>query len=251
MTKTNIEKLTGLQEKAYELSRTNPSKIALAYKQNFAEDLRKLKASDAYRDLNTGGRVKAEEKLRADTAKHLFKLVAEQKAEYTKVYAEANTLAKTIQTTEHEKPKDALAVKLFEQELESLKTATMLGSNAQRSIEAIDGFIGKYDDPYFASVIKQNFTQLSQNVLSIESSMQNRATLSKVLARVDSKAMNDEQKAATETLGYFGDGNPKFFIPELPQYNAIAQIVGKGTARFLDNPSEWLEAQEQAEQVAE
>lgn len=247
---TNIKKLTELREKAYELSKTNPSKIAIEFKQAFYEDMRKLKASEEYQDLGVGGRVKREDKLRADYNKQLFKLIAEQKAEYKKVFDEATKLSKTIQATDHAKP-DALSVKLFEQELDSLKTATMLGTNATRSMEAIDAFIGKYDDPYFASIIKQNFGQLSQNVLSIESSMQNRHALSKVLERVESKATSEEQAFAAETLYLFGDGEPTFFLPGLAQHNAISGIIGSRNAEYLDKPTEWLEKQEQAGQPAE
>ena len=108
---TNIQKLQELREKAYELAKTNPSKIAIEFKQSFYEDMRKLKASEEYQDLGTGGRVKREDKLRAEYNKQLFKAIAEQKAEYRKVYGEATTLAKTIQVTDHAKPADALAVK--------------------------------------------------------------------------------------------------------------------------------------------
>lgn len=251
MTKTNIEKLQELREKAYELSRTNPTSIAIEFKQGFYEELRKLKASEEYLDLSTAGRVKREDKLRAQFNKQLFELLAEQKAEYKKVYDEATTLAKSIQVTDHTAPADAVAVKLFEQELESLKTSTMLGTNAERSIQAIDAFIGKYDDPYFASIIKQNFAQLSQNVLSIESSMQNRQALSRVLERVDSKATTEEQAYAAETLSAFGDGEPTFYLPGLAQHNAISTIIGSDNAEYLDKPTEWLEKNAQAAQQAE
>ncbi|MEG0471093.1 MAG: hypothetical protein RR588_02050 [Solibacillus sp.] len=251
MTKTNIEKLMGLREKAFELSKTNPTKIALEFKTEYLEDLRRLKASEDYRDSMTQGRVKREDKLRDRYRKQLFELVAEQKAEYAKVYREASTLAKTLQTTAHAKPSDDLAVKLFEQELQSLKTTTMLGLNAGRSIEAIDAFIGKYDDPYFAAIIKENFAQLSQNVLSIESTMQNRGALSKALERVEMKATSEEQAYAAETLTVFGDGNRTFYPPMtgMGAYSAIATIIGGNHAEFLDKPAEWLEAQGESAQA--
>lgn len=250
MTKTNVEKMMELREKAYELSKTNPTKIAIEFKQAWYEDLRQLKASEAYQDLSVGGRVKREEKLRDQFSKQLFELVAEQKAEYAKVYAEATTLAKTLQVASHAKPNDAIFVKLFEQEFQSLQTATMLGVNAGRSIEAVDAFLGKYgDDPYFASVIRDNFVQLSQNVLSIEASMQNRQALSKVLERVEMKATSEEQAVAAETLSAFGNGDSTFFYPGLAQANAIGAIIGKRNAEFLDTPAEWLAAQAVSEQA--
>ncbi|UDK97468.1 hypothetical protein EYB33_14640 [Lysinibacillus sphaericus] len=248
MKKTNIEKLTELREKAYELSKTYPTKIALEFKTLYHEDLQRLKASEDYRESMTQGRVRREDKLRDKYTKLLFESIAEQKAEYAEIYKEATKLAKTLQTTPHAKPSDDLTFKLFEQELQSLQTSTMLGANATRSIEAIDAFIGKYgDDPYFASIIKDNFVQLSQNVLSIEATMQNRQALSRVLERVEQKATSEEQAVAAETLAAFGDGNPTFFIPGLAQHNAISTIIGKRHAEFLDKPTEWLESQEQAE----
>jgi len=250
MTKTNIEKLMELREKAYELSKTNPTKIAIEFKTSYYEDLRRLKESEDYRESMTQGRVRREDKLRDKYSKQLFDLLAEQKEDYAKVYKEATTLAKKLQTTPHAKPSDDLTVKLFEQELQSLQTSTMLGANASRSIEAIDAFIGKYgDDPYFASIIKDTFAQLSQNVLSIEATMQNRQALSKVLERVELKATSEEQAVAAETLTAFGDGNPTFYLPGLAQHNAISTIIGKRHAEFLDKPAEWLEVQSATEQA--
>lgn len=247
---TNIQKLQELREKAYELAKTNPSKIAIEFKQSFYEDMQKLKASEEYQDMGTGGRVKMEDKLRATYNKRLFKVIAEQKAEYAKVHAEATTLAKTVQVTDHAKPADALAVKLFEQELDSLKTATMLGIDVDRSIDAVDAFIDKYgDEPYFAAILKQNFGQLSQNVLSIASTPQNRQALSKVLERVESKATTEEQAFAADTLTFFGDGEPTFFLPGLAQHSAISTIIGAHNAAYLEKPHEWLEVQEQAAQA--
>lgn len=249
MTK-NIEKLMELREKAYEISKTNPTKITLEFKNEYNEDLRRLKASEEYRELNTGGRVRREDKLRDQYRKELFQLIAEQKAEYAKVYAEASTLAKTLKMTQHAKPTDDYTVRMFEQELQSLQTSTMLGMNAGRSIEAVDAFIGKYgDDPYFASIIRDNFTQLSQNVLSIETTMQNRQALSKVLERVEMKSKTEEQVAADETLSALGDGESTFFYPGLAQHNAISNIIGKRDAEFLDNPDQWLVANEAQQAV--
>ena len=249
MTKS-IEKLQGLIDQAREIATKNPTSIALEVKTEFAEDMRKLKASEEYRDLGTGGRMKREEKLREQYRKQLFELLAEQKAEYQKIYDEATMLAKTVQTTPHAKPSDALTVKLFEQELQSLQTSTMLGINGERSIEAINGFIGKYgDDPYFASVIKDNFAQLTQNVLSIEGTPANRQSLAKVFERVEMKANSDEQKVAAETLQAFGDSVPNFYRVGLQPYEALSNIIGRGHANYLDKPTEWLETQVASEQA--
>lgn len=249
MTK-NIEKLQELREKAYELSKTNPTKITLEFKQHYYEDLRALKASEEYRELGTDGRVKREIKLRDKFTKELFQILAEQKADHAKVYAEATALAKTLKMAPHSTPADKYLVQMFTQELQSLQTATMLGVNAGRSIEAVDAFIGKYgDEPYFASIIRDNFGQLSQNVLSIEATVQNRAALSKVLERVESKSKTAEQVVADETLEAFGDGSTTFFYPGLAQHAAISNIIGKRDAEFLDKPSQWLEAKAVSEQA--
>lgn len=252
MTKTNIKKLMGLREKAREIAVTNPTQIALEVKQAFNEEFQKLKQDEDYIDGGANFKFRQEEKLRAKYRKQLFELLAEQKAEYKKVYDEATTLAKTLQTTPHAKPADELSVKLFEQELQSLKTSTLLGTNGGRSIDAVNAFIGKYgDEPYFASVIKDNFGQLSQNILSVESTVQTREALAKVLERVEMKATSDEQKAAIETLQAFGDGVPNFYRSGSPQVQAIANVVGGQHAAYLNEPEKWLETHSQAEQASE
>jgi len=248
----NIEKLQGLRMEAYEIATQNPKKLAIEMKQAFADDIRKLKASEEYRDLGTGGRVKREEKLREEYRKQLFEVLKEQKASYQKIYDEATTLAKTLLTTPAAAPKDALAVKLFEQELQSLKTSTMLGTNAKATVQAVDAFIGKYgDDPYFASIIKGDFSQLSQNILSIENTMQNRQSLANVYERVEAKSLSEEQVVANEMLEIFGDGVPNFYRAELPVAQSIQAIVGGQAASYLNKPEEWNEAQAQAAQQAE
>lgn len=250
MTKTNIEKLTELREKAHGIATKNPTTIALEVKTAFADDTRKLKDSEDYKDMGTAGRMKKEEQLREKYRKQLFELLAEQKAEYKKLADEAKTLAKTALTTPNPITADALTVKLFEQELQSLQTSTLLGMNANANIQALDAFISKHgDDPYFAGVIRDNFAQFSQNILSIEGSPKNRQALAKAFERVELKAASEEQVLAKETLQAFGDSIPTFYREGLPQAESLATIIGNGHSTYLNEPEKWLEAQAQAEQA--
>lgn len=248
MTKS-IEKLQGLMDQAREIATKNTTSIALEVKTSFADDMRKLKVSEEYRDLGTAGRVKREDKLREQYRKQLFEILVEQKTSYQKLADEAKTLAKTVLTTPNAVTADALTVKLFEQELQSLQTSTLLGMNASANIAAVDAFIGKHgDDTHFASIIKDNFAQLAQNILSIEGSPANRQVLAKVFERVEMKATSDEQAFAKETLAAFGDSVPTFYHPGLPQAEALSAIIGKGHAAYLNEPDEWIMAQATSEQ---
>ncbi|MEK5431346.1 hypothetical protein MKY88_10780 [Lysinibacillus sp. FSL R7-0073] len=239
MTKTNIEILEELIEKGYTLVRKNPTSIALEFKQDYYAEVDKIKRD---RDLTPAAKAYKQEQLQEKFGKRLFEVLAEQKADYKKVVDQAQKLAQTIQTTPHDKPKDDLKVKLFEDEIASLVTSTMLGTNAGRSIEALDDFIGKYgDEPYFAQQIKSQFPQFASNVLGIESSPQNRFALSKVLERVESKVTTPERAKAAEALGFFGNGDVKFYPEGLAPYNAIQQIIGRDAARYLNEPEKAIE----------
>lgn len=245
---TNIKKLEELMEKGYEIARKNPTKLAIEFKQGYYADMDKIKRDP---DHSPAKKAYLVEELQAKYGKQLFKVLAEMKAEYNKTVTEAQKLAQTIQATEFEKPKDAVEVKLFEQALADMKTATMLGTNAKRSIEAIDAFIGKHgDNPYYAQQIKEHFSDLATNVLNIESSPQNRHALAKVLERVEAKATTPEREKAAETLQFFGDGDIKFYLEGTAPYNAFSQIIGTKAAKYLNKPEEALAeiaATEQAE----
>lgn len=241
MTKTNIEKLIELQDKAYEIVRANPTKIALELKQDHLKEIDRIKRMD----IGVGERAYRLEQLPEKFGKELFKLLAEQKDEYLKLQKEARTLAQTIKLTAHKAPADELALRQFESELNTLTVSTALAPNAARSIDAIDGLLGKYGDgehaEYYAQAIKEKFPQLMTNVLALESTPQVRQTLSKVLERLDMKATNEDQRVAAESLEFFSSDNPKFYSEGLPAYNAVANVVGRKAAGMLNDPHKALE----------
>jgi len=246
MNMNNIEKLNALMEKGYEVARQNPTKLALEFKQSYYEEVDKLKRN---RDITDVKRAYLIEELQANYGKQLFKTLAEMKADYKKTFTEAQRLAQTIQTTEFEKPKDQVELKLFESALADLKTATMLGQNAKSSISAIDAFIGKHgDNPYYAQQIKEQFPSLAGNVLGIEASPQNRHALSKVLERIEAKATTPEREKATETLQFFGNGDVKFYLEGTAPYQSYSSIIGAKAAAYLNRPEEALAQIEAAEQ---
>lgn len=247
MTKT-IEKLTELRNKAQEIAMENPTKIALEVKNSYTNDVNNLKATEEYKDMGTKGRIKMEDKLRSKFQKELFELLAEQKAEYKKLVDEAKTLAKTTLTTPNPTKADALTVQLFEREMQSLQTSILLGMNANTSIKTLNEFIVKHsNDPYFANVIRNSFAQISQNILTLESTPEIRDALAKQFAHVEMKSTTTEQKLAEQTLQAFGNGEPKFYREAGVQYAALSEIIGKGHANFLNNPTAWLESQAQAD----
>ncbi|SCX81607.1 hypothetical protein [Lysinibacillus fusiformis] len=239
MTKTNIEILDELMEKGYTLVRKNPTSIAIEFKQDYYAEVDKIKRD---RDLTPAAKAYKQEQLQEKHGKRLFEVLAEQKAEYKKTAEQARKLAQTIRTMRHSKPSDDLQNKLFQQEIESLKTSTMLGTNAKGSMEAINAFVDKYgNEPYYAEYVTDIFPVLAGNVLGIEDTPQNRHSLSKLLERITEKATTDEQRKAKETLGFFGDGDVKFYPEGLTPYNAIQQIIGRDAARYLNEPERAIE----------
>jgi len=248
MTK-NIEKLNELMEKGYEIARRNPTKLALEFKQEYYAEVERIKRDPDHSPTKKAYLV---EELQGKFGKQLFQVLADMKAEYKKTVEEAQKLAQTIQAADLEKPKDPAELKLFEQALTDLKTATMLGMNAKRSIEAVDAFIGKYgDNPYYAQQLKVQFPTIAGNVLGIEGTPQNRHALAKVLERVEAKATTPEREKAAEALGFFGDGEVKFYLEGTAPYNSYASIIGPKAVTYLNKPEEALTQIAAAEQSAE
>lgn len=247
--KSNAEKLIELRDKAYEIAHTNPTKIALELKRENQKEVDRIKLGD----YGPGERAYRLEQLPEKLGTKLFELLADQKSQYLKYQQEARTLAQTIKLTGPEKPTNELAVKQFESELAALTISTALAPNATRSVDAITGLLGKYSDgenvEYYAQAIKEKFPQLMTNVLALESTPQIRHTLSKVLERIESKATNEEQRAAEESLSFFANDNPKFYLAGLQTYTAISNVIGKKAAEMLNEPHRALELI--AEEVAE
>lgn len=245
---TNTKKLFELRDKAYEIARTNPTKIAIELKQEYQKEVDKIKRAD----MGPGERAYRMEQLPEKFGKELFAVLAEQKDQYLKYQKEARTLAQTLKLTAHAKPSDELAVKQFESELDALTVSTALAPNAGRSVDAITALLSKYSDvehsEYYAQAFKEKFPQLMTNVLALESSPQVRHSLSKVMERIDAKATTEEQRAAVEVLEFFSNDNPKFYGEGLPAHTAISNVIGRKAAGFLNDPHKALEVIAEAEQ---
>lgn len=249
MKKTNIEILDQLIEKGYEQARKNPTTLAIEFKREYYADVEKIRYD---RDLSPDGKFRKQQALTKTYSKRLMEVLAEMKAEYKKTAQEAQKLAHTIQTTPHEKPSDDMQVKLFEQELDSLQMAVMLGTSVKSSIQALDAFIGKHGDiPYFAEQIKEKFPTLASTVLGIEATSQNRQALADTLKRVEAKATTPERTKAAEALSFFANAdNPQFYLTGTAPHLAFAAIIGTKLADRINEPEKVLEemqAQEQAE----
>ena len=249
--KSTIETLIELREKAYEISRTNPTKIAIEVKQEFNEDLRKLKATEDYKEAGISWRIRHEEKLREKYRKELFEVLAEQKAEYEKIAKQAKELAQVAALKENDVPENSLEVKAFEKKLDQLVVATALAKDGTRSVQAIDSFLTQYDSPYYAEKLNEKFPSIMGNILAIDNTSGNRDSLSRLFDRITFKAKSEEHLVAEETLGVFGDGVPKFYREGLPQERAISEIIGGQHARYLNEPEKWIETHSQAETQAE
>lgn len=232
MTKTTIEKLMELHEKAHEIKSRRPIQLATELKAFHTAEVNKITAN---RDLSPSGKIKAKEALRADLAKQTLQQAAQIRAEYNEIAKEARKLAFETQATPYEAPADPIQVALFERGLSDLKTAVMLGANAERSIEAIHAFTSKWDGPYYADQIKKEYGTLATSVLGIEPSQANRTALSHVLERIETKATTPERDAAAQIIEVFeGAETRSLFLPGTAAQSSIASIVGNAGNRLND-----------------
>ena len=228
-----IEKLMELHAKAHEIKSRRPVELATGLKGVYTEGIQKIKSN---KDLSDHGRYKAREALQKDLRKQTLQEAAKVKADYLAVVKEARQLAYDMQVKEHEKPSDAVQVALYERSLADLKTAVMLGANAERSIEAITAFVSKYgDDPYYADQIKQQYSTLAGSVLGIEATQSNRTALAHVLERIETKATTPERDAASQIIEAFeGAETRNLFLTGTAVQNSIAGIIGTGGNRLND-----------------
>gem|GEM_PF-6676674 len=66
---------------------------------------------------------------------------------------------------------------------------------------------------------------------------------------MESKVTTPERTKAAEALGFFGNGDAKFYPVGLAPYNAIQQIIGNDAARYLNEPEKAIELISTAEQA--
>lgn len=242
-----IEKLTELQDKGYTIASRRPIELATELKAEYVKRVDKITID---RDLSPHGKLKAKEAVEKELAREALRSAADIKAEYLATANAARKLASELLAKPHVKPKDATQVALFERDLDDLKTAVMLGVNAKRSIEAIEGFVRKHgDEPYYADQIKNQFSTLAGAVLGIESSPQNRQALSQVLDRVNEKVTTPEREKAAEILSFYESAeNRRLFLDGSAAQKSIASIVGTVGNR-LNDADRVIAEMEEVEQV--
>lgn len=232
-----IQKLNELFEKGYETKRMFATTIATQLREGMNEPLAKIR-NDQY--LASPGKKAKEEELKRAAAREVFGVVAKEKATYAKVAAEATALAKKMKTDTIKPPSSAVDVKLFEQELAALQTSTMLSTNVDTAIKAIDAFQSKYEEPYYASELQKAFPALIQTVTAIDDGPMHRQALTRVYSSVQAKAITPEVAKANEALEYFSDGEDiKLFREGSPQHATVKTYIG-AIANHINDPENAL-----------
>lgn len=232
-TKTTAETLSEMIEKARVIKKLRGTELATELRKEFERVKAEVKGDRTLSELGRKEKIEAAQKeLAIQTLEH-SKLI---KDDYLKVVQEAREIAYKVKTTQHDKPKNEMQVKIFEQDLESLKTSVMLGLSASASLRAVEAFASKYgEEKYFVQTLKANYSTLASSILGIEANPQNRQRLSTLLERISLKASTPDTVKADEVLQRFEDAeNHNMFLTDGIQFDSIRSVIGNIAVRLND-----------------
>ncbi|MGX9136160.1 hypothetical protein ACWV26_17730 [Rummeliibacillus sp. JY-2-4R] len=171
-------------------------------------------------------------------------------SDYQKLAQDATTAARKALAVEHIAPEDKLLIGEFERELADLKLKALVSTRAENNIAALNALLAKYNEPYFASQIKQAYGEIAGATLGINGDIATRQALGKAYEAIESQGFTEEQREAQQTLEYFANAESKKFFQDFsPATQSVRSIIGEGVSKYLDNPTAGLESIEQAERA--
>ncbi|OAH58322.1 hypothetical protein AWH48_18270 [Domibacillus aminovorans] len=94
------------------------------------------------RTLSEVGKEAARMELKQKYGREFIEIAKKLRDDYDKAVVKAQTQAEVVLNAEPSKP-DAITIKSFERELQTLKMNVMLGTNPETSIQAINEFAAK------------------------------------------------------------------------------------------------------------
>lgn len=243
MTKKTFEQYIN---EAFELNK-RPSKLALQLKEYYYEQERAIKQD---KSISDGERYHRIEKLKSHYGKEVLQVAESLHNDYRKLAQDATTAARKALAVEHKAPDDKLLIGEFERELADLKVKALVSTRADNNIAALNALLDKYSDPYFASQIKNAYSEIAGATLGIDGDIKTRQALGKVYEAINAQAFTQEQQEAQQALEYFANAESKKFFQDFsPATQSISSIVGEGVSKYLDSPTEGLASIEQDERA--
>ncbi|WP_018394273.1 hypothetical protein [Bacillus sp. 37MA] len=200
------------------------------------------------RTLSEVGKEAARTELKQKYGREFIEIAKKLRDDYDKAVVKAQTQAEVVLNAEPSKP-DAITIKSFERELQTLKMNVMLGTNPETSIQAINEFAAKQKEPYLAKQIAGEFADLATNVINGSgNSPQVKQKLSGVYQAVSEKAMMPEQQKALEIAGYVSEAVGRLlFRDKSIEIEALDRIIGPEFTRHANKPHLYVDPEAKAE----
>lgn len=241
-----------LQEKLHEIkqhaakaqeirSMQNITSIATELKKMVADERRKI---DADTMLSPEGKRAKLGEVKKQLGKQFIDIARKQKDEYQQSVVKVKVgAAETLLNEEPPKP-SPISIKTFDRELADLKTQIMLNTRYDDSIQSLQSFAKKYNDPYFASQLKQQFADIAPHVITSAGADAGKAknTLRQTFDTLKSASLTDEQKEAAQLHEQFADAfSADIFPAQSIQLDVIRKSVGDEFAKYANKPEYYRE----------
>jgi hypothetical protein len=191
-------------------------------------------------DLSAEGRQKAAGKVRTIAGLTLLRKAHQYKQQYLKELNAAKAEAEKTIKQQIVKP-DQDKIDQFTTKLGRLKTSLMLSTRKETAEKLLDEFVSRIDDPYFASLLANQFGEIATNVISATGGDKStKLKLSQTFTKLQNDSASDEVKDALQVNEAAGnlidDGN---IFPFVAQQNAD-DLLGKQVAIAMNKPEEFF-----------
>ena len=220
MTKTTAEILREQMEKASDITSEVPRTV-LKLKTAYLEEQRRINAPDFI-----GNRYMTSRKLERAAAEQFFQYLDESKSDYVSIANDAQMLARTVLVAKPKAP-DALVLAEYRKALATLKTKAALKLDANALERELNSIVERFDNEYVTNDLYEQFHELSASVLSNHSDTATRLKLSNVYDQLEQAALNEDQRAANETIDFFEGAENRAMLSQYgPARDALKPILG-------------------------
>ncbi|MCM3272959.1 hypothetical protein [Paenibacillus elgii] len=203
-----------------------------------------ISAIDMDQRLSEAGKREATAETRKKHAIEFLQKSHTMKQEYVTNLKKAVKEADTVIYAAVPKP-DATKLQRFEAELREFKTQLMLTPRADRGYAMLTQFIGRLDDPYMAGIVREQFADLAQPILSAAGGDADRYRLR--MAQSYEKLKSDfEAPEVKEARQIFESAqamveNPRIYSVGIVS-DAATEAFGREYGQYINNTDRFFEA---------
>ncbi|MDM5197871.1 hypothetical protein QUF79_07565 [Fictibacillus enclensis] len=211
-------------------------------------------------NLSAIGRKAKADEIKNAKGVELIQRLHQRKNQYIGHLKKARVAAKQVLRRGIEKPKDEQLIADFNKTFKDLKTAVMLAPSASSAEAKLKQFVSGIKDPYFASVVRDEFSGIVGHIISAAGgeSAKYKMRLYDMYEGLERDFLSDEYREAQSIVG-FADTEierNKLFVglvnnePSL-QMSSVSAIFGNDFAKYIDNTDQFFIDNEEAVQIDE